>query len=116
MYKENEMEKQNLQFNSTTTVQVRIALPSYHFKALLKEKYDTIKEKERTKGSVSVFSLWEEMEKEEVSRIQFEDDLLDLEKKQVILLQRANLKEEEREKVFIHPTRGVLKKITWKNR
>jgi hypothetical protein len=56
------------------------------------------------------------MEREQVSRIQFEDDLFDLEKKQIIFLQRNSVteSEEEKEKAIIHPTRGILGAMTWK--
>jgi hypothetical protein len=110
------MTNQNFDYGSLTAVHTRIALPSYHFKALLKEKYDTIQEKEGIEGVVSITKLWKEMEREQVSRIQFEDDLFDLEKKQIIFLQRNSVteSEEEKEKAIIHPTRGILGAMTWK--
>jgi hypothetical protein len=108
------MTNQTFDYESMTAVHTRMVLPSYHFKALLKEKYDTIQEKEGIEGVVSIARLWEEMEREQVSRIQFEDDLLDLEKKQIIYLQRNLGIEKEKEKAIIHPSRGVLGALTWK--
>lgn len=92
-----------------------MALPSYHFKALLKRNYEKIQQQEGKKRGISIARLWEEMEKERVSRIQFEDDLLDLERKQIIILQGTrNLGTKSRkDKAIIHPTRGVLGEITW---